>query len=305
MVNPASVLRSGFAGALVVESKVTVVAAAAVDGVVSCAATGTPATSNIAVTTSVMNDRRSVPNTVVMDYPLLSGAGFTIQTTCGRVMPPVQSNSMMPRYPAPATRNSGRLVVLVSGGGSNLAALLAAHNRADYPARVVAVVSDRENAGGLEIARQAGVATAVVSPRNFPDRAAWDESLAETLAVFRPDLVVSAGFMRVLGAPVVDRWRNRVVNTHPALLPAFPGAHGVRDALAFGARITGSTLHVVDCGIDTGPVIAQVAVPVLPEDDEAVLHERIKVAERAMLVEWVGRIVAEGMTVHGRQVTVG
>lgn len=235
---------------------------------------------------------------------MLSGVGLAIQTT-GVSGAPVQSDSMMPRHPIPATRRSGRLVVLISGAGSNLAALLAAHTRTDYPARVVAVVSDRENAGGLEIARRAGVATAVVSPQDFPDRAAWDASLAETLAVFRPDLVVSAGFMRILGAPVVDRWHNRVVNTHPALLPSFPGAHGVRDALAFGARITGSTLHVVDSGTDTGPVIAQVAVPVLPEDDEGVLHERIKVAERAMLVEWVGRIVAEGMTVHGRRVTVG
>ncbi|RMI09615.1 phosphoribosylglycinamide formyltransferase [Cellulomonas triticagri] len=207
--------------------------------------------------------------------------------------------------PRPATRSTGRLVVLVSGGGSNLAALLAAHDGPDYPARVVGVVADRASAGGLEIARAAGVPTAVVAPGDFADRAGWDAALAEAVAVFRPDLVVSAGFMRILGAPVLERWPDRVVNTHPALLPSFPGAHAVRDALAFGAKVTGSTLHVVDAGVDTGPVIAQVAVVVEPGDDEASLHERIKVAERAMLVEWVGRVVGGGMRVEGRAVTVG
>lgn len=206
--------------------------------------------------------------------------------------------------PRPATRTAGRLVVLVSGGGSNLAALLAAHD-GDYPARVVGVVADRAGAGGLEIARAAGVPTAVVQPADFADRAAWDAALAEAIGVFRPDLVVSAGFMRILGAPVLDRWPGRVVNTHPALLPSFPGAHAVRDALAFGAKVTGCTLHVVDAGVDTGPVIAQVAVPVEPADDEATLHERIKVAERALLVDWVARIVRDGMRVEGRAVTVG
>jgi phosphoribosylglycinamide formyltransferase-1 len=149
------------------------------------------------------------------------------------------------------------------------------------------------------------VPTAVVAPGDFADRAAWDVGLAETIAVFAPDLVVSAGFMRILGAPVLDRWRDRVLNTHPALLPAFPGAHAVRDALVFGAKVTGCTLHVVDAGVDTGPVVAQVAVPVLDGDDEGSLHERIKVAERALLVEQVARVVAGGLTVEGRRVTVG
>jgi phosphoribosylglycinamide formyltransferase-1 len=210
-----------------------------------------------------------------------------------------------PDAPRPATRTGGRLVVLVSGGGTNLAALLAAHDEDGYPARVVGVVADRASAGALELARAAGVPTAVVAPGDFADRGAWDAGLAEAIGVFRPDLVVSAGFMRILGAPVLGRWDGRVVNTHPALLPSFPGAHAVRDALAYGAKVTGSTLHVVDAGVDTGPVIAQVAVRVEPGDDEAALHERIKVAERRLLVDWVGRIVADGMRVEGRVVTVG
>jgi phosphoribosylglycinamide formyltransferase-1 len=210
-----------------------------------------------------------------------------------------------PAAPRPATRAAGRLVVLVSGGGSNLAALLAAHDGPAYPGRVVGVVADRASAGALDLARAAGVPTAVVAPGDFADRAAWDRALAEAIAVFRPHLVVSAGFMRILGAAVLDRFDGRVVNTHPALLPAFPGAHAVRDALAFGAKVTGCTLHVVDAGVDTGPVVAQVAVPVEPGDDEATLHERIKVAERRLLVDWVGRIVAGGLTVDGRTVTVG
>jgi phosphoribosylglycinamide formyltransferase-1 len=207
--------------------------------------------------------------------------------------------------PRPDTRTGGRLVVLVSGGGTNLAALLAAHAQPGYPARVVGVVADRAEAGGLALAREAGVPTAVVAPGDFPDRAAWDAALAEAVGVFRPDLVVSAGFMRILGAPVLERWPGRVVNTHPALLPSFPGAHAVRDALAYGARVTGCTLHVVDAGVDTGPVVAQVAVPVLDGDDESALHERIKVAERRLLVEQVARIMAEGMRVEGRRVVVG
>lgn len=205
----------------------------------------------------------------------------------------------------PGTRAAGRVVVLVSGAGTNLAALLAAHGTPGYPARVVGVVADRAGAGGLALARDAGVPTAVVAPGDFEDRGAWDRALADAIGVFRPDLVVSAGFMRILGAPVLERWENRVVNTHPALLPSFPGAHAVRDALAFGAKVTGCTLHVVDAGVDTGPVVAQVAVPVLDGDDEPTLHERIKVAERELLVTWVARVVAEGMRVEGRSVTVG
>ena len=203
-----------------------------------------------------------------------------------------------------AGTSARRVVVLVSGAGTNLAALLSAHRDRSFGARIVGVVSDNPAAGGLDLARSAGVPTAVVAPRDFPDRAGWDRALAETVAVFGADLVVSAGFMRILGAAFLDRFPSRVVNTHPALLPSFPGAHGVRDALAYGVRVTGATLHVVDAGVDTGPIIAQVAVPVLDDDDEESLHERIKVAERALLVDWVGRIARGTLDVDGRRVAV-
>ena len=195
--------------------------------------------------------------------------------------------------------------MLVSGGGSNLAALLAAHSDPAFGARVVGVLSDDPTAGGLDVARAAGVATAVVRPADFPDRAAWDLALANAVGVFGPTLVVSAGFMRILGASFLARFAGRVVNTHPALLPAFPGAHGVRDALAYGVRVTGCTVHLVDEGIDTGPIIDQRAVEVLDDDDEASLHERIKTVERALLVDVVGRIARGDLTVEGRRVRLG
>lgn len=200
---------------------------------------------------------------------------------------------------------SARVVVLVSGGGSNLAALLEAQRDPAWGARVVGVVSDRAGVGALEIARAAGVATAVVAPRDFPDREAWDRGVAHAVGVFEPAWVVTAGFMRILGAPFLDRFAHRVINTHPALLPSFPGAHGVRDALAHGVRVTGCTVHLVDAGVDTGPILAQRAVEVLPGDDEATLHERIKVAERALLVDVVGRAAREGLTVEGRATRFG
>ena len=195
-----------------------------------------------------------------------------------------------------------RVVVLVSGGGSNLAALLAAHVEPAYGARVVGVVSDRPDAGGLAVARDAGVATAVVAPGDFADRPAWDAALAQAVGVFEPAWVVSAGFMRILGRAFLDRFGGRVLNTHPALLPAFPGAHGVRDALAHGVKVTGCTVHVVDAGVDTGPIVAQRAVEVLDGDDEAALHERIKSVERALLVDVVGRAARGGLTLDGRHV---
>jgi phosphoribosylglycinamide formyltransferase-1 len=210
-----------------------------------------------------------------------------------------------PPRPAPATRSTGRLVVLVSGTGSNLAALLAAHDDAAYGARVVAVVADRDGILALDIARAAGIPTAVVSLKDFDDRAAWDAAVTETVAVFSPDLVVLAGFMKLFGATFLGRFGGRIVNTHPALLPSFPGAHGVRDALAYGVKVTGCTVMVVDEGVDTGPILAQATVTVEPDDDEATLHERIKSVERALLVEWVGRIARGGLTVDGRRAVVG
>ena len=210
-----------------------------------------------------------------------------------------------PPRPAPATRDSGRLVVLVSGTGSNLAALLAAHDDPAYGARVVAVVADRSGIRALDIAREAGIPTAVVSLKDFDDRAAWDAAVTETVAVFSPDLVVLAGFMKIFGATFLARFGGRIVNTHPALLPSFPGAHGVRDALAYGVKVTGCTVMVVDAGIDTGPILAQAVVAVQPGDDESTLHERIKTVERTLLVDWVGRIARDGLRVEGRRAVVG
>jgi phosphoribosylglycinamide formyltransferase-1 len=169
------------------------------------------------------------------------------------------------------------------------AALLDAAEDPDYPAQVVAVGADRD-AAGLEPARRRGLPTFVCALREHADRAAWDRALAAAIAAHEPDLVVSAGFMKIVGPAVLDAFGGRLVNTHPALLPAFPGAHAVRDALAAGVPVTGSTVHLVDAGVDTGPVLAQREVPVEPGDDEARLHERIKIVERQLLVETVAQL---------------
>jgi phosphoribosylglycinamide formyltransferase 1 len=179
-------------------------------------------------------------------------------------------------------RTPARLVALVSGSGTLLQAVLDAAADPGYPVQVVAVGSDRPDATGLNRARAAGVGTFVVPLADHPDRAAWDRALAAAITEHRPDLVLCAGFMKILGPAVLAA--HPVVNTHPALLPSFPGAHGVRDALQHGVKVTGCTLHRVDAGVDTGPILAQRAVSVLAGDTEASLHERIKVAERAMLV---------------------
>ncbi len=210
-----------------------------------------------------------------------------------------------PRPPEPPTRTAGRLVVLVSGTGSNLAALLAVHDDPAFGGRVVGVVADRPGIAALDIARDAGVPTAVVSLKDFDDRAAWDAALTETVAVFSPDLVVLAGFMKLVGSSFLGRFGGRIVNTHPALLPSFPGAHGVRDALAYGVKVSGCSVIVVDEGVDAGPILAQEAVPVLDGDDEGTLHERIKVVERALLVDVVGRIVRDGLVVEGHSARIG
>jgi phosphoribosylglycinamide formyltransferase-1 len=201
-------------------------------------------------------------------------------------------------------RHPARLVVLVSGTGSNLAALLAATTDPAYGASVVAVGADRPGIRALDVAAAAGVETFVLRVADFPSRAAWDEAFAAAVARYEPDLVVSAGFLKLAGAAFLRRFGGRYVNTHPALLPSFPGMHGPRDALAHGVKVTGCTLFVVDEGVDTGPIIAQAAVPVLPGDDEDTLHERIKQAERALLVDTVGRMAREGWTVEDRKVTI-
>ena len=191
-----------------------------------------------------------------------------------------------------------RLVVLASGEGTTLQALLDASADPAYGARVVAVASDRPGARALARAAAAGVPTACVPVRD--DRAAWDRDLADAVAEHAPDLVVCAGFMRILGPAFLAR--HPVLNTHPALLPAFPGAHAVRDALAYGVKVTGVTVHLVDEGVDTGPVVAQAAVPVLPDDDERTLHARIQDVEQPLYVEAVGRLARSGWTVEGRTV---
>jgi formyltetrahydrofolate-dependent phosphoribosylglycinamide formyltransferase len=196
---------------------------------------------------------------------------------------------------AALSTSRARVAVLLSGTGSLCAALLAAADDPDYPAAVVAVGSDRD-AEGLEHARRRGLPTFVCAVSDHPDRASWDRALAAELAAVEPDLVVSAGFMKIVGPAVLGAFGGRLINTHPALLPAFPGAHAVRDALAAGASVTGATVHVVDAGVDTGPVLAQREVAVLPGDDEARLHERIKDVERELLVQTVAQLVTTEMT---------
>jgi len=197
-----------------------------------------------------------------------------------------------------------RLVVLVSGSGTLLQALLDATAEPGYPARVVAVGADRDGIEGLARAERAGVSTFVRRVGDYPDREAWDVALAEAVAEHRPDLVVSAGFMKIVGPRFRAGIGCPMINTHPALLPAFPGAHGVADALAYGVKITGATVHVVDDGVDTGPVLAQAAVPVEPGDTVETLHERIKIEERRLLVEIVADLARKGATVSGREVTI-
>ena len=194
-----------------------------------------------------------------------------------------------------------RVVVLASGTGSLFHALLEARG-ADY--EIVALVTDNPRAGAIEIADRSGVDVRVVEPGNFADREEWDIALAASIAEFKPQLVVSAGFMRILGGNTLAEFPDRIINTHPALLPSFPGAHAVRDALAAAAPETGSTVHLIDAGVDTGPLIAQETVAILPADDEATLHERIKVVERRLLVDVVRRIARHGLSVHDRKVTL-
>jgi phosphoribosylglycinamide formyltransferase 1 len=201
-------------------------------------------------------------------------------------------------------RSSGRVVVLVSGTGTLLQALVDAAAAPGAGFSVCGVVSDRSDAGGLERARAAGLPTAVVQLAEFPDRDGWDRAVARAVDAFHPDVVVLAGFMRILGRSYLVRHGERTINTHPALLPAFPGAHGVRDALGYGVKVTGCTVILVDQGTDSGPVVAQQPVPVLPGDDEERLHERIKVAERSLLVDVVRRMTTAGWSVDGRLVTL-
>lgn len=179
---------------------------------------------------------------------------------------------------------SGRIVVLISGSGTNMEALVDACHKGDVPGDVAAVVADRDCLG-ITLAKRRGIATSVIEPKNFDDRDTWSEALRDRVSSFRPDLVVSAGFMRVLSPAFVDAFEDRLINLHPSLLPAYPGAHAVRDALEAGASETGTTIHFIDHEVDHGPIIRQARVPIEADDDEAALHERIKEAEHALLAE--------------------
>lgn len=225
--------------------------------------------------------------------------------------PPAPDDPVTP--PEPGSRvefgSPARLVVLVSGSGTNLQALLdaVAADPGGFGARVVAVGADRDSVTGLERAERAGLPTFVCRVRDHATRDEWDAALTAATAAYDPDLVVSAGFMKIVGKRFLARFGGRFINTHPALLPSFPGAHGVRDALAYGAKVTGCTVHFVDDGVDTGPVVAQGVVEVRDEDHEdggVALHERIKHVERRLLVDVVGRLARHGYRIEGRKVTI-
>lgn len=196
-----------------------------------------------------------------------------------------------------------RVVVLVSGSGTLLQSLLDAIGPS-YPARIVAVGADRHHIKGLARAERAGVPTFVVRVRDYPDRAAWDAALTGSVTSYEPDLVVSAGFMKLVGPAFLDQFGGRMINSHPALLPAFPGTHAVRDALHYGVKVTGCTVMLVDAGVDSGPVLAQQPVWVEPGDTEETLHERIKIVERRLLVDVVAALARHGCTVSGREVRI-
>ena len=197
-----------------------------------------------------------------------------------------------------------RLVVLASGVGSLLQALIDATAEPSYPARVVAVVSDREDSPALGRAAELSIPSFVVRLADYPGRPSWDMALTEAVAAYNPDLVVLAGFMRLVGPTFLRRFGSRTINTHPALLPAFPGPQAVKDTLDHGVKVTGATVILIDAGVDTGPIVAQAPVEVRPGDDEAGLHERIKEVERLLLVDTVRRLVTDGWTVTGRKVSI-
>jgi phosphoribosylglycinamide formyltransferase 1 len=198
-----------------------------------------------------------------------------------------------------------RLVVLVSGEGTNLQALIDACRDAEYGAQVVAVGADRDGINALARAECAGIPSFTVRLADYRAREDWDAALARACASYAPDLIVLAGFMKLVGKPFLDAFGGRCVNTHPTLLPSFPGPRGVRDALAHGVKVTGCTVLIVDETVDAGPIVAQASVPVADDDDEVTLHERIKVTERALLVGTVGRMVRDGWSVRGRKVRIG
>ena len=192
------------------------------------------------------------------------------------------------------------VVVLASGAGSLMASIIERSSRDGSPFRVVGAVVDRECVA-VDVAGAAGVDVITCRVGDHADRADWDRALADEVAALAPEWVVTAGFMKILGPAFLDRFGGRIVNSHPALLPAFPGAHGVADALAYGVKITGTTVHLVDAGVDTGPILAQRTVAVEPDDTEDSLHERIKTVERELLPEVVEALVTRGVVTDGRK----
>lgn len=194
--------------------------------------------------------------------------------------------------------------MLVSGTGTLLQTLIAASQQPDYPVRIAAVGVDRK-CPATDHAEAAGIPHFRVSLREYADRGAWDTALTEAVAAYAPGLVVTAGFMKILGPAFLESFGGRVINTHPALLPSFPGAHGVVDALDYGVRVTGATVHLADAGVDAGPILAQEPVLVAPGDTVEGLHERIKVVERRLLTEVVAAVALRGVVSDGRRAAIG
>jgi phosphoribosylglycinamide formyltransferase 1 len=202
----------------------------------------------------------------------------------------------------PSRGEAARVVVLVSGTGTLLQALIDASRTPGYGAEVVAVGSDRPGVAGLARAEAAGIPTFVQPVADHPARLDWDRAVTKEVAAYAPDLVVSAGFLKLVGPEFLDAFGGRTINTHPALLPSFPGIHGPRDALAYGVKISGATVFLVDAGVDTGVILAQAAVPVAEDDTVDTLHERIKVAERELLVDITHRLATRRWRVADRKV---
>ncbi|MGV0583042.1 phosphoribosylglycinamide formyltransferase [Mycobacteroides chelonae] len=225
----------------------------------------------------------------------LSGVSVSDSPRAGGSLEPTSPVEIAPSAPA-------RVVVLASGTGSLLRSLLDAATN-DFPARIVAVGTDRQCAA-VDIATGAQLPSYTVRLSDYDSREEWDAAITDATAAHRPDLVVSAGFMKILGPRFLSQFLGRVINTHPALLPSFPGAHAVPDALAHGVKVTGCTVHLVDDGMDTGPILAQQAVAVHGDDDEASLHERIKVVERALLVDVLAAVATRGLIWNGRRASI-
>ena len=194
-------------------------------------------------------------------------------------------------------------MVLVSGTGTLLQALIDAARDPDYGVAVVAVGADRPGIAGLDRAAAAGIPTFVQAVSDHPSRADWDGALTKEVAAHAPDLVVSAGFLKLVGPAFLTAFAGRMINTHPALLPSFPGLHGPRDALAYGVKVSGATVFLVDAGVDTGVILGQTAVPVAEDDTPDSLHERIKAAERDLLVDLTHRLATRPWRVDDRKVT--